>query len=558
MRKILIVGGVAGGASAAARLRRLNEEDEIIMFEKDEYISFANCGLPYYIGGVITERENLLVQTVEGMSKRFNLDIRNFSEILSIDTAQKVVTVLNHRTGKTYEETYDKLILSPGSTPFVPNISGLSEAKNVFTLRNIVDTDRIKEIVDQKPQHAVVIGGGFIGVEMAENLVAHGINTTLIERNTTIMAAPFDEEMAAFLNLELRNNGVNLLVGKEVKAILDEGRMIELSDDTRIEADMIIMAIGVLPHTKLAKDAGLEIGVTGGISVNEHLQTSNPDIFAIGDAIEVKHLVSGKPVYIPLAWPANRQGRLVADYLNGKMVQYKGTLGSSVAKVFDLVAAATGLSELKARQLGYDVQTAMVHRGNHAGYYPNASNVILKLVFDAQTGEIYGAQGIGKEGTEKRIDVLATAIIAGMRVADLETLELCYAPPFSSAKDPVNILGYVAQNMMTTPIQMVQYNQIDEVVQSGGILLDVRTVDEYNAGHIEGSKNLPVDELRENLQILPLDKTTPIYVTCQVGQRGHLATRILLNNGYTNIYNLAGGYTTYSGYKNGCAEKRGV
>lgn len=552
MKKILIVGGVAGGASAAARLRRLSEEDHIIMFEKDEYISFANCGLPYYIGEVITEREDLLVQTVDGMSSRFNLDIRNFNEVTKINQDKKTVTVFNHQTQETYEETYDKLILSPGSTPFVPPITGIETAKNIFTLRNIVDTDQIKAMVDSKPQKAVVIGGGFIGVEMAENLVERGIDTILIERNTTIMAAPFDEEMAALLNTEMRNHGVHLIVGKEVSEIQEEGRVIVLSDGTKVKTDMIIMAIGVKPNSKLAIDAGLELGVTGGIIVNEQLQTSNPDIFAVGDAIEVKHLVSEQPVYIPLAWPANRQGRLVADYINGKNIQYKGTLGSSVAKIFDLVAASTGLTEVKARQLGYSVQTATVHRGNHASYYPNASPIVLKLVFNPETGELYGAQGIGKDGTEKRIDVMATAIIAGLKVADLEMLELCYAPPFSSAKDPVNILGYVANNMMTSSMKMATYREIDQIVQNGGLLLDVRTPEEYQEGHIPGSKNIPVDELRQKLTFLPENKTEPIYITCQVGQRGHLATQILLNNGYTNVYNLAGGYSTYSGYQEGC------
>lgn len=551
MRKILIVGGVAGGASAAARLRRLNEEDQIIMFEKDEYISFANCGLPYYIGDVITDRDKLLVQTVEGMSARFNLDIRNWSEVTKINKETKEVTVYNHKTKETYTENYDVLILSPGATPFVPPFPGLNEAKNIYTLRNLEDTDKIKEIVDRKPKHVTVIGGGFIGVEMAENIADLGISTTLVERNQTIMSAPFDTEMAAVLQTELMANGVDLLTDTEVSAIEDEGKTLVFKNGQKIETEIIIMAIGVRPSTKLAVEAGLEIGEMGGIAVNEQLQTSDANIFAIGDAIEVKHLVSGKATYIPLAWPANRQGRIVADYINGKPIRYKGTLGSSVLKVFNCVAAATGLTETKARALGYNVETATVHRGNHAGYYPNSTNITLKLVFDPQTGQIFGAQGIGGEGTEKRIDVIATAIIADLHVEDLETLELCYAPPFGSAKDPVNILGYVANNMMHSPVKMVSYDAIDEIVQNGHLLIDVRTEMEYELGYIEGSKNIPIDSLRNELSQLPSDKNTPIYITCQVGQRGHLATQILKNHGYTNLYNLAGGYKTYISYKDG-------
>lgn len=556
MRKILIVGGVAGGASAAARLRRLNEEDHIIMFEKDEYISFANCGLPYYIGDVITERDKLLVQTVEGMSARFNLDIRNFSEITRIHTDEKKVSVLNHQTKETYEESYDVLILSPGSNPFVPDIPGLSEAQNIYTLRNLEDTDRIKTLVDKKPKHVTIVGGGFIGVEMAENIADLGIKTTLVERQKTIMAAPFDEEMAAILNQELVTNNVELLTEKEVTEIRDAGKRIIFADGSELETEMIIMAIGVRPNIRLALEAGLEIGPTGGIAVNEQLQTSQPDIFAVGDAIEVKHYVSGTPTYIPLAWPANRQGRIVADFINGRPINYKGTLGSSVAKVFNLVAASTGLTERKAKQLGYNVETATVHRGNHAGYYPNSANITLRLVFDPETGKIFGAQGIGGEGTEKRIDVLATAIQADLHVESLEELELCYAPPFGSAKDPVNILGYVAHNMMISPVKMITYDKIDNIVAQGGILIDVRTEAEYELGHIIGSTNISVDELRNKLDCLPQDKNTPLYITCQVGQRGHLATQILHNRGYTNLYNLAGGYKTYAAHKQGCSTEK--
>lgn len=551
MKKILIVGGVAGGATAAARLRRLSENDEIILFERNEYISFANCGLPYYIGDVITERSNLLVQTVEGMSKRFNLDIRNFSEVINIDKANKMVTVKNIKTGVTYEENYDKLILSPGAKAIVPPMNGLSEADNVFTLRNIPDTDKIYSFVDEnKPKHAVVIGGGFIGLEMAENLHLRGMEVTIIDLANQVMA-PLDFEMAQIVHEELINKGVNLLLEDAVNEFKDKGRTLILKSGKEIKADLVILAIGVTPENSLAKSAGLKIGPRGHILTTKELLTLDEegkveeDIYAIGDAIEVHDYIDDTKTAIALAWPANRQGRLVADHINGINIEYKGSLGSSVAKVFDLIVASTGNNEKILKRKSVPYKAIHVHRGNHAGYYPNASNIAIKLLFDPTNGKIFGAQAVGGEGTEKRIDVIATAIKGQLTVTDLPDLELCYAPPFSSAKDPVNIAGYVADNVYNKVYDVVHFNQIDELVQKGGLLIDVRTKDEYRTGSINGSVNIPVDELRNRLEEINVPKDHPIYVNCQVGLRAHIAIRILQGNGYTNVYNLSGGYKTY-------------
>ncbi|ERJ12828.1 CoA-disulfide reductase [Haloplasma contractile] len=551
-QKIVIVGGVAGGATAAARLRRLSEENEIIMFERDEYISFANCGLPYYIGDVIQDRSKLLVQTVEGMSKRFNLDIRNFSEVTSIDKENNKVTVNNAKTGKTYEESYDKLILSPGAKAIVPPMTGLDQAENVFSLRNIPDTDKIRGYVDEKkPKSAVVIGGGFIGVEMAENLAHRGVEVTLVDLADQIMA-PFDYEMAAVLQDEMTNHGVKLILGDAVKEFQNKGHHLILNSGQELDTDMVILAIGVRPENTLAQDAGLKVGPRGHIVTTKQLLTVNDqndqveqDIYAIGDAIEVYDWVDDSKTAIALAWPANRQGRLVADHINGKDIEYKGTLGSSVAKIFNLTAASTGNNEktLKRKEVNY--KAIHVHRGNHAGYYPGASNITIKLVFDPETGKIFGAQAVGGEGTEKRIDVIATAIKGGLTVQDLPDLELCYAPPYSSAKDPSNIAGYVASNIMDGVYDVVHWNEIDNIVANGGYLLDVRTPMEFDLGHIKGANNIPVDDLRNRLSEIKIDKDQPIYVNCQVGLRAYLAIRILQENGYQNVFNLSGGYKTY-------------
>jgi len=542
-KKIVIVGGVAGGATAAARLRRLDESSEIVMFERGEYISFANCGLPYYIGEVIQSRDALLVQTVEGMKQRFNIDIRNFSEVVKIDRDKKTVHVKNISTGEAYEETYDHLILSPGASPIKPPIPGIEKAANLFTLRNIPDTDAIKSCVDeQKPKSAVVVGGGFIGLEMAENLHERGVKVSIVEMLDQVMA-PIDFEMASLLHSHIRDKGVELILSDGVKAFENDGMKVILNSGKELKTDMIILSIGIKPENKLAADAGLEIGERGGIKVDEYLRTSDESIYAIGDAIEVKDYVSGFPTQVPLAWPANRQGRTVADNIYGQGIKYKGTLGTSVAKVFDMTVASTGNNEKTLKRIGADYRVVHIHPGSHAGYYPGAFPVSLKMTFDPKTGKILGVQGVGYNGVEKRIDVAATAIKAGLTVHDLQELELAYAPPYSSAKDPINMLGYVASNVMDGVVETVQWHEIDSLVKSGAHLIDVREPHERDMGYIEGSVNLPLGQLRGNLSILPKDK--PIYVTCQVGLRGYLATRILNQNGFRAI-NLDGGYRTYS------------
>lgn len=542
-KKIVIVGGVAGGASAAARLRRLDENSNIVMVERGEHISFANCGLPYYIGETIQERGKLMVQTVEGMSKRFKLDIRNLSEVVSIIREDKTVSIRNLTTGETYKESYDYLILSPGAKPIVPNIPGLSEAEAVFTLRNIPDTDRIKQHVDEhKPADAVVVGGGFIGLEMAENLVDRGINVTLIEMANQVMA-PVDYEMASVVHTHLREKGVNLILEDGVKAFHDGGKTIELTSGNKVSTEMTILSIGVRPENGLAVDAGLEVGDRGGIKVNEFMLTNDPSIYAIGDAIEVTDYIHQSPAMIPLAGPANRQGRMVADHIYGKNVSYKGTLGTSIAKVFDLTVAATGSNEKRLKQMGLPYQAIHIHPGSHAGYYPGAYPISLKLLFHPETGQIYGAQGVGKDGVDKRIDVIATAIKGNLNVFDLTEVELSYAPPYSSAKDPVNYAGYVATNIMEGKVETVQWDEIDELVSSGATLVDVRDPGEQKAGFIKGSINIPLNDLRDRLNELPKDET--VYVSCQVGLRGYLASRILTENGF-KVKNLDGGWKTYS------------
>ena len=542
--KIIIVGGVAGGATAAARLRRIDENAEIVLFERGEYISFANCGLPYYIGEVIEQREKLLVQTVEGMSQRFNLDIRNLTEVVAINRDQKIITAKNLTTGETYEEAYDKLILSPGASPLVPKFPGLDEADNVFTLRNIPDTDKIKDFVDiKKPSHTIVVGGGFIGLEMAENLVERGVKVTIVEMANQVMA-PIDIEMAAIVQQHLVEKGVELLLEDGVNSIEDGGKALVLSSGKRLETEMIILSIGVRPENQLAVASGLAVGERGGIKVNEYLQTSDENIYAIGDAIEVVDYINENPAMIPLAGPANRQGRIVANnVVKGNKEKYPGTLGTSVAKIFDLTVAATGNNEKILQRLGKPYEVVHIHPACHAGYYPGGSQIALKVVFDRETGKIYGAQAVGASGADKRIDVIATAIKGNLKVQDLTELELAYAPPFSSAKDPVNYAGYVATNMIEEGIETVQWHEIDEIVANGGLLIDVREPKERENGYITGSDNITLDQLRDNLDKLPKDQT--VYVSCQVGLRGYLAARILLANGF-KVKNLDGGWKTYS------------
>ncbi|MDF2857766.1 MAG: CoA-disulfide reductase, partial [Neobacillus sp.] len=498
-KKIIIVGGVAGGATAAARLRRISEDVEIVLVERGEHISFANCGLPYYIGETIKDRSKLLVQTVRGMSDRFNLDIRNLSEVLSINPENKNVTIKNLQNGEVYEESYDKLLLSPGARPIVPPIPGLVENKSLFTLRNIPDTDKIKNHVDHNdPKKAVIVGGGFIGIEMAENLADRGMEVTLIEMANQIMA-PIDYEMATILHTHLKEKGVQLVLENGVQSFADQGNKVILSDGTEIQTDMTILSIGVRPENELAKTAGLELGERGGIVVNELLQTSNEDIYAVGDAVEVVDYISGTKAMIPLAGPANRQGRIAANNMMGKKEKYQGTLGTSIAKVFDLTVAATGNNEKTLKRLGVSYEVVHIHPSSHAGYYPGAAPISLKLIFSKETGKIFGAQAVGSDGVDKRMDVIATAIKGGLTVEDLTNLELSYAPPFSSAKDPVNMAGYVATNIMDGELEHVQWHEVDQIVSEGGLLLDVREPVEREFGYIEGSVNISLNDLRNKL-----------------------------------------------------------
>ncbi len=548
MRKIVIVGGVAGGATAAARLRRLSERYRIVLFERGEHISFANCGLPYYIGGVIRDRNRLLLQTASGMSKRFRIDLRMLTEVTAIHRERKTVSAKDLRTGEEYEESYDTLILSPGARPILPPIEGMDQAKASFALRTIPDADRIKAYVErEKPTSAAIIGGGFVGLEMAENLVERGVKVSLVEMADQVLP-PLDYEMAAMVHAYLKECGVRLHLEDGLKALEKGGRRLVLHSGKTLEADMIILAVGVQPENELARKAGLELGVRGAIRVNPRLQTSDPDIYAIGDAVEVKDYVHGFATHVPLGWPANRQGRLVADIIHGFDVHYAGTLGTAIVKLFGLTVATTGNNEKTLKRLGIPHEAVHVFPSSHAAYYPNASPLALKLIFDRETGRIFGAQAVGEEGVDKRIDVIATAIKGGLTVRDLPDLELAYAPPFSSAKDPVNIAGYAATNILDRLVEVLQWNELDDHLASGGILLDVRTPREVEGGGIDGAVHLPLDELRDRLGELPKDKT--IGVMCAVGLRGYLASRILMENGF-RVKNLDGGYRLYSYAKGG-------
>lgn len=539
-KKIVIVGGVAGGATTATKLRRLNEHAEIIMFERGEHISFANCGLPYHIGNVIEERDELLLQTVRRMKDRYNIEVRNFTEVTDINRDKKTVTVVNLQTNEQSEESYDVLILSPGAKPIVPPIIGLKNDR-VFTLRNIPDMDRVmNHLKKHSPKRAAVIGGGFIGLEMAENLTEIGIRVTVVEKANQVMG-PLDIEMATIVQNELIKHGVELILNDGIEDVTNDGQTIILESGNKLETDFIILAIGVRPENNLAFEANLELGERGGIKVNKSLQTSDPSIYALGDVIEVTDFINGGQTMIPLAWPANRQAHIVAHHIQGKNIEYPGTLGTSVVKIFDLTAASTGNNEKVLQKLNIPYEVVYTHPLSHAGYYPGAEQMDLKLIFDKETGRIFGAQGVGKAGVDKRIDVLATAIRGGLTVYDLQELELAYAPPFSSAKDPVNMLGYVAANVIDGMMDTVQWHEIDELIKDGAYVLDVRREEEFASGHIEGTINLPLDELRERLDEIP-DKM--IYLVCRVGLRGYLAARILEQNGF-KTKNLTGGYTTY-------------
>lgn len=541
--KILIVGGVAGGATAATRLRRLSEENEVIIFEKGQYVSFANCGLPYHISGTIDKRDALLLQTPESLKERYNLDVRVFTEVLSIYTVDKKVSVKNLQTGEIYLENYDKLLLSPGAEPIKPPFEGIDSDK-IFTLRNIPDMDKIVAKT-KNAQNFVVVGGGFIGLEVAENLIEAGKSVKLVELGNQVMA-PVDYDIASFVHEKAKQKGLELLLNIGVEKFNDKGETIEvfLNNGTSVETDAVILAIGVKPETKLAVEAGLEIGETRGILVNEFMQTSNPDIYAVGDAIEVAHYINNKKVLIPLAWPANRQGRIVADNIVlGNQYKYTGSLGSSILKFFELSVASTGLNEKTLKKFGIPYKTAIVTRGHHAGYYPGAKNMVLKLIFD-ENGKIFGAQAVGEAGVDKRIDVIATAIKGNLTVYDLPEIEITYAPPFNSAKDPVNIAGYAAENILKGDLEMVNYDEFwDFVKENDAVILDVRTSKEFSGGAIEGAININVDDLRANLEKLDKNKMYAIY--CQVGLRGYLANRIMRNNGFRAV-NLNGGYNLWS------------
>lgn len=541
--KILIVGGVAGGATAATRLRRLSEENEVIIFEKGQYVSFANCGLPYHISGTIDKRDSLLLQTPESLKERYNLDVRIFTEVLSINTNEKSVAVKNLQTDEVYTELYDKLLLSPGAEPIKPPFEGIDSDK-IFTLRNIPDMDKIVEKT-KNAQNFVVVGGGFIGLEVAENLIEAGKNVKLVELGSQVMA-PVDYDIASFVHEKAKQKKLELLLNIGVAKFIDHGASIEvfLNNGSSVMADAVILAIGVKPETKLAIEAGLEIGETKGILVNEYLQTSNPDIYAVGDAIEVAHYINGKKVLIPLAWPANRQGRIVADNIVlGNQYKYTGSLGSSILKFFELSVASTGLNEKTLKRNNIPYKTAVVTRGHHAGYYPGAKNMVLKVIFDEE-GKIFGAQAVGEAGVDKRIDVIATAIKGNLTVYDLPEIEITYAPPFNSAKDPVNIAGYTAENILKGDLEMVNYDDFwNFVEENNAVILDVRTAKEFSGGAIEGAVNINVDDLREHLDKLDKNKVYAIY--CQVGLRGYLANRIMRNNGFRAV-NLNGGYNLWS------------
>lgn len=544
MIKILIVGGVAGGMSAATCLRRLMEDAEIIVFDKGPYVSFANCGLPFHVSGEISERESLIVQTPESLKARFAIDVRPESEVVAVDTDKKTITVCY--ADKVYEESYDKLILSPGAKPVVPQMVGLDSADNVFVLRNIPDLDKILNALnDTKAKCATVIGAGFIGLEMAENLVKKGLQVTIVEKAPHVLPT-LDEEMAAFVKDELTRNGITVYTNQSAKAFKDNGKVIILEDGSELLSDITIMSVGVQPESNLAKEAGLKFGMRGGILVNEYYQTSNPDIYAVGDAIIVKQEITGQDALISLASPANRQGRQVADNIAGIARQNKGSIGTAIVRVFDLAAASTGLSERIARQQFEDVAVVHTTSKDHASYYPNASDIVLKLIFNQKTGAIYGAQAVGQKGVDKRIDILATAIKAGLTVDDLPELEFTYAPPFGSAKDPVNMAGYAALNIMEGISENVQWYALSDELAKGKLLLDVRTREEVSRGHFANSVNIPLDELRDRLA--ELDTNQEYIISCHSGLRSYIGERILKQNGF-KIQNLDGAYFLYSTVK---------
>ena len=545
--KIVIVGGVAGGATAAARIRRLDERAEIIIFERSGFISYANCGLPYYIGGVIEDEQDLTLQTPESFFRRFKIVAKVNHEVTDIDTKNKTVCVTDLKTGTSFTETYDKLILSPGAKPVLPDF--YVENERVFTLRTVEDTLKIRAFIEQKqPQTAVVIGGGFIGLEMAENLMHLGVKTAVVQRSNHLLPT-VDRDMASFIHANFRRHGVQLLLNANTEKLTANGEQISLETDNgnKLNADMVVVSIGVTPENTLAKKAGLELGVKGAIKVNAKMETSVPDIYAVGDAVQVKHFITEQDAVISLAGPANKQGRIVADNICGLNSEYQGSQGSSVIKLFDMTVATTGINEQQAKASSIVYEKVILTQNSHAGYYPNATAMTVKLLFEKETYKILGAQIVGYDGVDKRIDVIATAIRAGMKANELKDLDLAYAPPYSSAKDPVNMAGFVADNIKNGVVKQFYYEDIPALRERKDvILLDTRTPFEYMRGRADGFINIPLDDLRERLG--ELDKTKKIYVMCQSGLRSYLATRILTQNGF-DAYNFAGGFRLYSSIK---------
>jgi NADPH-dependent 2,4-dienoyl-CoA reductase/sulfur reductase-like enzyme/rhodanese-related sulfurtransferase len=545
MAKTVIVGGVAGGATTAARLRRMDEQAEIVLFERGQYISYANCGLPYYIGDVIADRDRLFVQTPKGFAARFKIDVRISSEVTGIDRKTKRVTVTNLKTKKTYQESYDTLVLSPGAEPVKPPIPGI-DLGGIFTVRNVPDTDRIKEYIKKrKVQRALIVGAGFIGLEMAENLHRRGIFVTIVEMAEQVMT-PLDFEMAAEVHQHLKAKNVEFYLNEAVTAFESRlGRLVvHLSSGKELRVDLVILGVGVRPDSALAQESGLEIGERGGIRVNEFLQTSDPDVYALGDAIEYPHPLLGKPMSIYLAGPANKQGRIVADNIAlGNKRSYRGSIATAIAKVFDLTVASTGLSEKSLRAEGFPFVSSITHSASHAGYYPDAQPTSLKIVFSPDGGRLLGAQIVGYDGVDKRVDMIATILKQGGTIYDLQEIEHAYAPPFSSAKDPVNIAGFVAENILGSLVKIVHWHELDEAELSRSFILDVRQPEEYKLGKIEGAKNIPLNSLRDRLNDLPRDRRIIIY--CAAGLRAYLACRILSQSGFPEVYNLSGGYKTY-------------
>ncbi len=542
--KVVVVGGVAGGASAAARIRRLDETAEIIVLERSGYMSYANCGLPYYVGGIITDPQELTLQTPERFFARFHVDVRVKQEAIAIDPTAKTVTVKNLATGEVYTESYDKLLLAPGAKPTQPKLEG-AQLDRVFTLRTVEDTFRIRSFVErEKPKKAVLAGGGFISLEMAENLVEMGVEVTVVQRPKQLLA-PLDPDMASLLHRVMRKHGIRLQLGSTVAGFRADGNAILtlLDGEEALQSDMVLLAIGVTPESSLAAQAGLKLGVKGSILVNDRMETSAPDIYAVGDAVEVKHYITGEKTLISLAGPANRQGRIAADNICGGDSRYPGSQGSSVLKMFDTTIATTGINEKTASALGLDYDYVILSPNSHASYYPGAKAMTMKVLYEKGSLRLLGAQIIGKEGVDKRIDVLATAMYARLNAAQLKELDLAYAPPYSSAKDPVNMAGFMIENLANGMVKQIHLPALKDLPQDGSVtLLDTRTQEEYIRGHAAGFQNIPVDELRERLQELPQDK--PVYVMCQTGLRSYAACRILTQYGYDS-WNISGGYAFY-------------